>query len=725
MTTYDALIEDAFFLHASGCDCGEGCDCDEGGDGHGHGHGAADLSGLAWGIGTTLYTDIRDAAPDLAAPFANLGRGVPAPFAPVSDAFAFGVEVVDTVGGISDEVLALFGTITELALGTWSQFLGAAEGASLEVQVNVGGTDAVASAGPTNLYFDDVIDQNGSGVFDTGDLVTVIAGSLLEMQTGVDPNGDASDITINVNEAFLESGAFFYDTTLTQVVPDDQIDFYSVVLHELGHGLGFLGLADQPGPGALPVLDFGEGEPLLAEVGFLFDVLTETVDGQPVFTGETTTRIYGEAAPLEYLTGNGGSDISHWQALRNPDGTVTDLALALMNPFVIRGDRLEIGDIELALMADIGHTLVQGTGQLVNEIDALPDGVLPTVFATDGAALSDGALVFTLALDTFAVFRSVASGVAVAVEAADGTLLTQRALFQPGVETAEVAFGADALIAGGFTDRRGTSVDEAFTVTLYNPAQAVLPDGAQEVSFAVQVSGLYGTEAADYLRGTAGDDDVFGGAGDDRLIGGSGDDLLDGGAGRDRLYGGDGADRIEAGAGDDRVIGGDGSDTVFGGDGGDVITTGADDDLVFGDAGDDVIRLGDGDDRSAGGGGDDAMRGEDGDDLLVAGGGDDALSGGAGDDTLVAEAGSDVLSGGADADLFDVTGAEDATVTDLDFAEGDALFFGGEAITSEAALDVFLASEGVSAATVGADLVIGFGAEQTVTLEGFGVVDAA
>ena len=708
MTTYDELLEGTLYLgHAHG---------DEGD------HDDDDL--LVRGIdlgGLPFLASIGEAVPDLGAAFANVGRGGTVPVQVTSDAFAFGVTVADTVGGIASDVLDVFRTITELALGTWSQFLGAAEGSSIEVQVNVGGTDAVASAGPGTVRVDRFVDANGSGVIDEGDQVIAIAGSLLEMQTGVDPNGAGADIVVNVNEELLADGRFFFDTTLTQDVPDGQFDFYSVVLHELAHGLGFLGFADEPGPGNLPFFDFGtEDDSLLLETGFLYDFLTETVDGQPLFTGENVTRIYGEAAPLEYLTGNPGSDLSHWQARTGPDGIATDLQLALMNPFVIPGDRVEIGDIELALLADIGHEIVAQTGQLLNEFDPVPEGAAPIVAPFDGAAFVDGQLVFTIDIDPGTLFATIASGVAVAVEGTDGALLTDRAIFQPGQTSAEVAFDAAALVAGGLTNRRGTTLDETFTVTLYNPSQAVLPNGQQQAAFLIDVSGLYGTDRADYLRGTSGDDDVFGGAGDDRIVAGNGDDLLDGGEGADRLYAGNGADRVEAGTGDDRVLAGNGSDTVLGGAGDDVLSGQDGDDLVRGEDGDDVIRLGSGNDSAAGGDGDDDVRGEDGADLLIAGGGDDTLSGGGGDDVLIAEAGRDLLLGGAGADLFDVTGAEAAVIADLDFGEGDALFFGGADVDSAAALEAFLAGVGVTAFEDGGDLVIGFGSGQTVTLEDFG-----
>ena len=704
MTTYDHLLEGALELHCALCASnGE----DAGHEGHDHGltlpvaTDAVSNGMLLTSVGTAFEPD-----PVLT----SLAAGQELPIdGPVQDAFGFGVTVVDTVGGISADVIEVFQTITELALSTWSSFLGAAEGASLEVQVNVGGTDAVASAGPGGIFFDRALDTNGSGVFDTGDFVLAIAGSLLEMQTGEDPNGDEADIIVNVNEELLEGGVFFFDTTLTEQVPDDQFDFYSVILHELGHGLGFFGLADAPGEGQLPVIDFGDEEtPILAEVGMLYDFLTETTeDGGAVFTGANVQAVYGESAPLEYLTGSGGSDISHFQALTNPNGDATDLRVALMNPFVIPGDRVEIGDLELALFADIGHTITNVNNQLINEFDPLPEEAIPTAAPLNGASIDGGDVVFTIGLDGLPPFLSIASGVAVAVIAQDGTILRDRALFQPGETTAEARFDAAAVLTTSLDDRRGTQVSETIEISLYNPTQAQLEGGVNSAVFAVEVEGTFGTSEADFLRGGGGDDRLFSGDGDDRLIGGDGDDVLDGGAGRDRLYGGSGNDVLLAGAGDDRVVAGDGDDTVEGGGGRDVVSGGDGADLVFGDGGDDVIRL------------------DDGDDLAFAGAGDDDLRGGDGDDTLVAGEGTDVLAGGGGADVFDVAGGEETIITDLDFAEGDALAVAEGLITSaDVLVNTYLGFEGVTGFNDGDDLVILIGEAQRVVIEDFGVIDA-
>jgi hypothetical protein len=65
----------------------------------------------------------------------------------------------------------------------------------------------------------------------------------------------------------------------------------------------------------------------------------------------------------------------------------------------------------------------------------------------------------------------------------------------------------------------------------------------------------------DYVDAGAGDDVIDLGDGDDTLIGGDGNDILQGGQGNDKLYGEAGNDNLTGGSGDDLLYGGAGIDT--------------------------------------------------------------------------------------------------------------------------------------------------------------------
>src|SRR6201999_2937465 len=73
---------------------------------------------------------------------------------------------------------------------------------------------------------------------------------------------------------------------------------------------------------------------------------------------------------------------------------------------------------------------------------------------------------------------------------------------------------------------------------------------------------IFGTDAADILRGSRGGDRIEGFGGDDVISGGRGDDTLIGDAGNDHINGSTGNDTIDAGDGNDVVTGGDGKDNI-------------------------------------------------------------------------------------------------------------------------------------------------------------------
>lgn len=257
----------------------------------------------------------------------------------------------------------------------------------------------------------------------------------------------------------------------------------------------------------------------------------------------------------------------------------------------------------------------------------------------------------------------------------------------------------------------------------------VYEDGSQSgggTTILIGIEGLYGSTAADVLRGDgrantfngrAGDDTIEGGGGVDTVVynmdvlpnagralglsfrpvtgvnvdlddgsatdewgntdslsgvenvqGSHNDDTLAGDDGRNRLEGLGGADVIYGGAGLDALYGGAGADSVEGGAEGDKIWGGADDDDLSGDAGDDLLDGEDGNDRLDGGADNDRLRGHAGDDTLLGGKGEDTLDGGDDNDSLDGSKGDDTLEGGAGADTL-IGGAGGDSLTGGDGAD--------------------------------------------------------
>ncbi|MDJ0688252.1 MAG: hypothetical protein QNJ41_07070 [Xenococcaceae cyanobacterium MO_188.B32] len=514
--------------------------------------------------------------------------------------------------------------MSELALGAWAQHIQGADGASLEVQVNVGGTTAVASAGPGSLFFNEFIDLNNNNVFDAGDTGLVIAGSLLELQTGIDFDNSNFDIIINLNPEFIDSGIFFFDPELDDPVPANQFDFYSVILHEVAHGLGFFGLARElPVADDLPFGDFlGFGN---ITVATRFDLLIDDSDIPPRFVGANSVDIYGSGVPLEFTTGSRGSDLAHFLGnTANDLGVLVDLRLALENPFVIRGDRVEIGALELAVLQDIGHTIIEKPDvPFINTFDRLPDSAVPIVTVGGLNGINRSSLFLGIDLSSIVPFVFTASSVGIEVTTSIGSELGGRVLFAPG------SFGSNVNLSlkdvFGLSDlsevNSGDTLSASLEVRLFNPAQAVL-EGAKIGS----VSETYTTVDLTLGRGGNNREKFFGKKSDDIFLAGNDNDRLFGNGGNDLLFGEDGNDKLFGGKDDDILIGGDGHDNLYGGQSNDVILGGKDNDKLFGDSGSDIL---------IGNAGQDDIYGGLGDDLLMGGEDKDKLYGGSGSDIFI------------------------------------------------------------------------------------------
>ncbi len=274
---------------------------------------------------------------------------------------------------------------------------------------------------------------------------------MIEIRTGSDANGPAPDINVTVSAAYIDT--LFYDASGQQAVPSGRLDALSVLTHEVGHGLGLLYLDDST---------------YAANVR-LGDAST--------FVGGNAVRVYGGPVPLD-----------------SSEGHVT-VAGDLMNPTISAGTRRAIGDLDLAMLQDIGAPIATARA--------------------DAVALGARS-------DTF-------------VALAGNDTVT-------GGDGADVIYGnqgSDALYGNLGADRLfgGQDDDSVF--------------GGQDADM------VYGNQGADAVYGNVGDDSLFGGQGDDTLYGGQGDDVLNGNLGNDILIGGLGADRFVFGAnsGADLILG--------------------------------------------------------------------------------------------------------------------------------------------------------------------------
>ena len=254
---------------------------------------------------------------------------------------------------------------------------------------------------------------------------------------------------------------------------------------------------------------------------------------------------------------------------------------------------------------------------------------------------------------------------------------------------------------------------------------------------------LNGDKDNNILRGKKGNDQLGGGRGDDRLYGGKGDDTLNGGSGNDYLTGGKGSDTFvfKKGSGRDTItdfgpgdrislrdvatvqVKQEGDDTVLVYGNGDTITLSG----VSADSLGDEVFIGATPSREIGA--PDAAPGvvlnhhskvddyshysksvyrwvSDDTETILGGKVGDRLDGAGGDDTLEGRGGNDTLTGGEGRDTFVFTAGDGHDII-TDFAPDETIYFVG-----------FTGMEQVRIEQRGADTVIHYGNDDTITLSG-------
>lgn len=197
--------------------------------------------------------------------------------------------------------------------------------ANIQVTVNAFAEDSslLASAGPRNLVYIGF----GSGVYQYEPSLA------FQLRTGIDKNGTASDMVINVNTQKLDR--FFFDSSPWDSgdLPGNKYDFQSIMIHEIFHGIGFVGNRN----------DFN-GQ-YYNPTGSVFDQHISFVNGQPYFVGDNVNRYYGGNIPLTV------DDIYH---VGNETGAGSDLYGTLLGGYASTGVRDNITAIEKAMLADLG-----------------------------------------------------------------------------------------------------------------------------------------------------------------------------------------------------------------------------------------------------------------------------------------------------------------------------------------------------------------------------------
>lgn len=254
------------------------------------------------------------------------------------------------------------------AVDTWSRSVASAVTITVDAHLqNFSDPSQLGGAGPNNAF-----DPNSTGVYYPSALANALAGRRIDTST--------ADIGAN----FANSPSIFYYgadpagiTTApctvppaTSPTPGSCYDFESVVLHELGHGLGFIGTPDVDSSG---VAFYGVDYPGGNFAPFIFDTFAETADGTPILsypnhsaaltTALTSNTVYWYGAqgasadrgrePRLFADSPflAGSSFSHLSDTSYPAGDPA----GLMTPYAEQADvTRDPGEVTLGMFRDMG-----------------------------------------------------------------------------------------------------------------------------------------------------------------------------------------------------------------------------------------------------------------------------------------------------------------------------------------------------------------------------------
>lgn len=548
-----------------------------------------------------------------------------------------------------DELMAL----VQIAGDLWGNYIDSTATITIRVDLDRDENEGTLATGGPGTTFS-VGQENGVTIFEP---VTIT-----ELATGVDQNGASADINITINTDFYDR-FFLGSTAENAAIPFGDFDLLTILIHEIGHGLGIISFDEEQNP----------------NIATTFQRLIEDTGSQLFFTGESATAA-NDGVELRLI------DNSH----------IFDSSF-IMSQALANGVRQFIHPAEVGILADIGIPLLgptsgndplTGYSNINDRINAL--GGDDTINGLSGDDVLDGA---------------------------GGNDLLMGGL---GVDRVRGGTGNDTVLGGGGNDTVAGAAGNDILVGEMGLDIAFAADGND-----IAVGDLLITDVSDLLTSpNPVGDTIFGGAGDDTLISGSwvdadndrvfdtgeadtGDtsaNIIFSGSGNDQVYGASGNEILGGGVGDDSVFAAGGNDTIYGGqDGGDVglndvIDGGAGADLLFGGAGADNLMGGSGVDNVFGGGGDDT---------LDAGSGADSVFGGGGDDIITSGLGAD--------QIFFASGHGDDLITD--FATDDILILINTATDFSTLADVQAAASETSVNGVDG-LLIDTGGGDSIFLQG-------
>lgn len=526
-------------------------------------------------------------------------------------------------GGLSQSLIDMVLGVLEDAADYWGRYIDFTFG-TIDIEINFIslGDGVLARAGPD--FFFDRAGPGGVDVFQ--------AGTILELQTGTDPNGSDPDIYIDVNLDTLQAGEFHLGGIDDPGVGATEYDLFTVLLHEIGHGLGVLSFDGDPS-GDLAV----------------YDLYVETVGGQLYFNGPQTVDLIGGGQGVRLETGSPSHILSF-----------TDLLEAVLGD----GERIFVTPIDVSILSDIELPTL-GPTETNDTLYGFEHGIRSTgteipIFAADDSIMLLGGddVFYGIGGDDIA-FGNDGDDQISGGDGADwlwGEVGNDTLIGGDGVDTLYGGSGNDLLEgeegndffqggAGADTLRGGDGIDQVeynlSPEAIYlNLETGVSAGGDAEGDVLESIERIFGSDFADTLIGDDGDTE-FRVSTDDYVIGGGGADKFIRSFGLSPLVSyitSPGPVHIDLTMGVIQFNDAEGDEF-----------TGVD--RFEGSQFDDILIVDDG--ELYGLGGDDYLVGS----VLDGGDGNDTLSGhdlfgGSGDDSLIGTGGS-IIEGGAGSDTLD------------------------------------------------------------------------
>lgn len=172
-----------------------------------------------------------------------------------------------------------------------------------------------------------------------------------EARTGVDPNPSKADVSIYIDPGSSYLAHLWWDpaigTSLSANPPNDRTDAFTVLVHELLHGMGIVGWRDID-TGALP-----------GDYQSVWDSLVTVNGNRASFGGTATMALLGQ--PVEVRLGGSQGAFHLGNGPAPGDSSMAWVEAANFNSYYYYdGERYTLGRLELALLQDIGWTLEPG-----------------------------------------------------------------------------------------------------------------------------------------------------------------------------------------------------------------------------------------------------------------------------------------------------------------------------------------------------------------------------